>query len=133
MSNGLWDGVSDVSETEFEVSVDSGSDFPNIDVIASLLAATVLVLLEVILVRVLLVLMLLNLLVFVWNDISSRFLIVSVVGEEVVQFRVNDSFNDTSGMIPFFLQNCNNDFHNHWNHGWEPVEYFVDDLGCQIF
>lgn len=105
MSNSLWNGVSNVSETELEVSVDSSSDFPHIHVVASLLRLTV-ILLEIVLlllVRVILVLHVVNLLIFTWDDVSSRILIIFIVSEEVVQFRVNYSFNNASSMVSLLL------------------------------
>jgi len=58
----------------------------------------------------------------------SSLLKVNVVGEMVVQLRVNDSLNEGPGVLSEFLQNLNDYVLNDGSQRGESQEDFVDDI-----
>jgi len=60
--------------------------------------------------------------------VISSLLKVNVVGEMVVQLRVNDSLNEGPGVLSEFLQNLNDYVLNDGSQRGESQEDFVDDI-----
>jgi len=55
-----------------------------------------------------------------------------VVSEVIVEFRVDNCFDERSGMVSQLLKNLNNNIHDHWSNWWEPHEHSVNDLGAKL-
>ena len=60
-------------------------------------------------------------------DISPVSEVVTVIGEEIVLFRINNRFNHRPSLLSFVLQHSHNDVHDLGDHGGEAGEDPVND------
>jgi hypothetical protein len=67
----------------------------------------------------------LGLLLLLRNDVSTVGQIVSIIGEQIILFSVNERFNNDSSFLSLFLQNIDNDIHDLGDHRGEALENLV--------
>jgi len=77
----------------------------------------------VLLIQLILVLGLLLLLLR--NDVSTVGQIVSIIGEQIILFSVNERLNNYSSLLSLILQNIDNDIHDLGDHRGEALENLV--------
>ena len=65
--------------------------------------------------------------VFLGNNRGTILFVVSIVDEHVVLFRVDDCFDELSGVIAFALQDLANDVHDFGAKGWASHEDALDN------
>ena len=58
---------------------------------------------------------------------------IIIVGEVVVEFRINNSFDKSASIVSQFLKNLYDDIHNYGSERREAHEDFIDDLGAEGF
>jgi hypothetical protein len=67
----------------------------------------------------------LGLLLLLRNDVSTVGQIVSIIGEQIILFSVNERLNNDSSLLSLILQNINNDVHDLGDHRGEALENLV--------
>jgi hypothetical protein len=67
----------------------------------------------------------LGLLLLLRNDVSTVGQIVSIIGEQIILFSVNERLNNDSSLFSLFLQNSDNDVHDLGDHRGEALENLV--------
>jgi hypothetical protein len=67
----------------------------------------------------------LGLLLLLRNDVSTVGQIVSIIGEQIILFSVNERLNNDSSLFSLFLQNSDNDVHDLRDHRGEALENLV--------
>jgi len=67
----------------------------------------------------------LGLLLLLRNDVSTVGQIVSIIGEQIILFSVNERLNNDSSFLSLFLQNIDNDIHDLGDHRGEALENLV--------
>ena len=130
VSDQLRDGLSNGTNRDLEISIDTATDLFNKDISAASRAWRNLILL------LLLLLVLLDwhaILVVLWhgfllrNDRGAVFLVVSIVDEHVVLLRINDGLDKFTAMVAFTLKDLDNDVHDLWSQSWASHENALND------
>jgi hypothetical protein len=67
----------------------------------------------------------LGLLLLLRNDVSTVGQIVSIIGEQIILFSVNERLNNDSSLLSLILQNIDNDIHDLGDHRGEALENLV--------
>ena len=116
----LRDGVSDIPHSNLVVSVDPCSNFLDKQV-SALIVGDVSVLrlnlaLSIHLLTWLPVVLVLRLLLLLRDNVSARGEIVSVIGEQVILFGVNEGLDNNSCLFSLVLKHVDDDVHDIWDH-----------------
>ena len=140
MAYDLRNSVSDVSNNDSEVRIQSLSDFIDKYVVAFLATtwsrwSLLLLLLLLIWILSWLLVWIIRIKLLLWflfrYYICTILKIILIIGKQVVLFRVNQCLHKVSALVSFGLQNCGNDFHDVWNDSREPHKDSVNDTLCQ--
>jgi len=57
---------------------------------------------------------------------------IIIVREVIIKFGIDNSFDKGSCVISQFLENLNDDIHDHWSDWWESHENSVNDLSAEL-
>jgi hypothetical protein len=69
----------------------------------------------------------LGLLLLLRNDVSTVGQIVSIIGEQIILFSVNERLNNDSSFLSFFLEHIDYDVHDFRDHRREALENLVNN------
>jgi len=124
--NGLGDGIPHIPHNQLKVGINSCPDFLNKQVVALLSLESLLDYIALLLRSVGVFLL------WSWDNVSSIGKIISVIGEEVVLFSINDGLYHLSALLSFFLKHLNDHIHDFSYHRREsdedPVHYALSNL-----
>jgi len=66
-------------------------------------------------------------------DGATVFLIILIVGEDVVLLGINDCFDKFTSMVALLSQHCGDDVHNNRTHSGESHKDTLNDAACELF
>jgi len=139
MTDKLGNSLSDRTQDNLEVSINSSSDLLHKEVSASLalLRRALLWLLfrrfvDWLALFVILYWWLLRLLIFLWHYRRAVEFVIVIIREYVVLLSVNDSFDNFSGVVTFCLQDWTNYIHNLWSNWWTSHENTLNNGSCNL-